>query len=91
MQPCQRHLVSGGIELVVRGTTQDGKLIFAPFEIVHSRDLYILFYDVHNNDLRKVEIKGVPPLWSDKNCYFGLRLMDESERERSFCFKSLNC
>ncbi|CAA7060399.1 unnamed protein product [Microthlaspi erraticum] len=78
LQPCQRHLVTEDIELVVKGTTQDGKLILAPLEMMHSHDLYFLLYDVHINDLRKVEIKGVPPLWSNKFCYFGLRLMDEN-------------
>ncbi|CAH2064023.1 unnamed protein product [Thlaspi arvense] len=76
LQPCQRGLVTvdEGSELVVKGTTQDGKVIFAPLKM-HSSQLYILFYDLQRNDLRKVEIKGVPPLWSDKDCYFGLRLM----------------
>ncbi|KAG7569976.1 F-box domain [Arabidopsis thaliana x Arabidopsis arenosa] len=77
LQPCQRHLVKD-IELIVKGTTQDGKVILAPLEM-HSR-FYILYYDLQSNDLRKVEIKGVPRLWpTHKECYFDLNSMDESE------------
>ncbi|RID70046.1 hypothetical protein BRARA_C02100 [Brassica rapa] len=76
-EPCQRHLVQD-IELIVKGTTQDGKVILAPVD-VHS-GFYILCYDLQSNDLSKVEIKGIPHRWFDKDCYFDLRLMNESER-----------
>ncbi|CAL9236396.1 unnamed protein product [Arabidopsis halleri] len=76
LQPCQRHLVHE-IDLIVKGTTQDGKVMLAPVEM--RSQFYILCYDVQNNDLRKVEIKGVPRLWFDKECYFDLKFMDESE------------
>ncbi|CAH8334268.1 unnamed protein product [Eruca vesicaria subsp. sativa] len=76
LQPCQRHLVQD-TELILKGTTQDGKAILAPFEM-HS-GFYILCYDLQNNDLRKVEIKGIPHHWFDKECYYDLRLMSESE------------
>ncbi|CAH8334273.1 unnamed protein product [Eruca vesicaria subsp. sativa] len=76
LQPCQRHLVQD-TELILKGTTQDGKAILAPFEM-HS-GFYILCYDLKNNDLRKVEIKGIPHHWFDKECYYDLRLMSENE------------
>ncbi|CAF1700959.1 BnaA08g05920D [Brassica napus] len=76
LQPCQRHLVQD-IELIVKGTTQDGKVILAPLDM-HS-GFYILCYDLQSNDLRKVGIEGVPHHWFDKDCYFDLRLMNESE------------
>lgn len=46
------HLVHD-TELIVKGTTQDDKIILAPLEL-HSR-FYILCYDLHSNDLIKVE------------------------------------
>ncbi|KAL0844696.1 hypothetical protein Bca101_017942 [Brassica carinata] len=79
LQPCQRHLVQD-TELILKGTTRDGKVILAPFEM-HS-GFYILCYDLRSNDLRKVDIKGVPHHWFDKKCYFDLRLMDENESLR---------
>ncbi|KAL0844694.1 hypothetical protein Bca101_017940 [Brassica carinata] len=77
LQPCQRHLVQD-IDLIVKGTTQEGKVILAPSDM-HS-GFYILCYDLQSKDLRKVEIKGVPQHWFDKECYFDLRLMNKSER-----------
>ncbi|XP_023640811.1 F-box/LRR-repeat protein At2g40920-like [Capsella rubella] len=77
LQPCQRHLVED-IGLIVRGTTQDGKVILAPWKM-HSR-FYILYYDLESNDLRKVEIKGVPRMWLDREeCYLDLNYMGDSE------------
>ncbi|WZY82180.1 hypothetical protein YC2023_028564 [Brassica napus] len=76
LQPCQMHLVQD-IELIVKGTTQDSKVILAPMD-VHSSGFYILRYDLQSNDLSKVEIKGIPHLWFDKECYFDLRLVNES-------------
>lgn len=76
MQPCQRHLVHD-LDLIVKGTTQDGKVMLAPLEMCSQ--FYILFHDVQSNDLRKVEIKGVPRLWFNKECYFDLKFVDESE------------
>ncbi|XP_010505848.1 PREDICTED: F-box/LRR-repeat protein At2g40920-like [Camelina sativa] len=76
LQTCQRHLVQD-TELMVRGTTQDGKVILAPVEM-HSR-FYILYYDLESNDLTKVEIKGVPLPWLHKKCYFDLNYMGDSE------------
>lgn len=84
LQPCQRHLVDD-ILLVVKGTTRDGKVILAPCKM-RSR-FYILFYDMHSNDLTKFEIKGVPKLWFDKDCFSDFKFMDESEG--NICFKSL--
>ncbi|XP_019100998.1 PREDICTED: F-box protein At2g40910-like [Camelina sativa] len=77
LQPCQKHLVHE-LTLIVKGTTRDGKVILAPVEM-HSK-FFILFYDIGSNDLSKVEIKGVPHIWFDKDCYFDLKYsMDESE------------
>ncbi|EOA26366.1 hypothetical protein CARUB_v10023283mg [Capsella rubella] len=77
LQPCQKHLVHD-IELIVKGTTQNGKVILAPVKM-HSH-LYILCYNMGSNDLSKVEIKGVPHIWFDKEYYFDLKYsMDESE------------
>ncbi|KAJ4906312.1 F-box/LRR-repeat protein [Raphanus sativus] len=77
LQPCQRHLVQD-TEFIVKGTTQDGKVILAPLEM-HS-GFYILCYDLQSNGLSKVEIQGVPHRWFDEECYYDLRLMSESER-----------
>lgn len=77
LQPCQRHLVQDIELMIVKGTTLDGKVILAPVEM-RSR-FYILCYDIQSNDLRKVEIKGVPEPWFDKECYFDLKFMDVSE------------
>uniref|UniRef100_A0A1J3JKD7 F-box/LRR-repeat protein n=1 Tax=Noccaea caerulescens TaxID=107243 RepID=A0A1J3JKD7_NOCCA len=77
LQPCQRHLVND-VELIVKGITQDGKVILAP-PLEMSYGFYILCYDLQSNDLRKVEIQGIPQVWYDKECYFDLRYMDESE------------
>ncbi|KAG2332316.1 hypothetical protein Bca52824_003496 [Brassica carinata] len=77
LQPCQRHLVQD-TEFIVKGTTQDGKVILAPVDM-HS-GFYILCYDLQSNGLSKVEINGVPHRWFDKECYYDLRLMSESER-----------
>lgn len=63
--------------MIVKGTTLDGKVILAPVEM-RSR-FYILCYDIQSNDLRMVEIKGVPEPWFDKECYFDLKFMDVSE------------
>lgn len=76
LQPCQRHLVQY-TEFIVKGTTRDGKVILVPFEMHYG--FYILCYDLGSNALRKVDIKGVPHRWFDKECYFDLRLMDENE------------
>ncbi|XP_056862552.1 F-box protein At2g40910-like isoform X2 [Raphanus sativus] len=81
LQPCQMHLVQD-IDLIVKGTTQDGKVILAPMD-VHS-GFYILSYDLQSNDLSKVETKGIPDhwfekeCWFDKECNFDLRLVNES-------------
>ena len=48
LQPCQMHLVQD-IDLIVKGTTKDGKVILAPMD-VHS-GFYILRYDLQSNDL----------------------------------------
>ncbi|KAL0711122.1 hypothetical protein Bca4012_018100 [Brassica carinata] len=77
LQPCQRHLVQD-TEFIVKGTTQDGKVILAPVEM--HLGFYILCYDLQSNGLSKVEINGVPHRWFDKECYYDLRLMSESER-----------
>uniref|UniRef100_A0A1J3IW29 F-box protein n=1 Tax=Noccaea caerulescens TaxID=107243 RepID=A0A1J3IW29_NOCCA len=85
LQPCQRHLVDG-ILLIIKGTTRDGKVILAPWKM-RSR-FYILFYDMHSNELTKIEIKGVPKLWFDKeDCCYDFKFMDESES--NICFKSI--
>ncbi|KAL0844703.1 hypothetical protein Bca101_017949 [Brassica carinata] len=75
LQPCQRHLVQD-TEFIVKGTTQDGKVILAPVDM-HS-GFYILCYDLQSNGLSKVEINGVPHRWFDKECYYDLRLMSEN-------------
>ncbi|KAJ0262446.1 F-box/LRR-repeat protein [Hirschfeldia incana] len=76
LPPCQRHLVQD-TDLILKGTTRDGKVILAPFEM--RSGFYIFCYDLGSNDLRKVDIKGVPHHWFDKECYYDLRLMDENE------------
>ncbi|CAA7029011.1 unnamed protein product [Microthlaspi erraticum] len=84
LRPRQRHLVDDFL-LVVKGTTRDGKVILAPC-MMRSR-FYILFYDMHSNDLTKIQIKGVPKLWFDKDCFSDFKFMDESDS--NICFRCL--
>uniref|UniRef100_A0A1J3FD99 F-box/LRR-repeat protein n=1 Tax=Noccaea caerulescens TaxID=107243 RepID=A0A1J3FD99_NOCCA len=72
LQPCQRHLVND-VELIVKGITQDGKVILAP-PLEMSYGFYILCYDLQSNDLRKVEIQGIPQVWYDKEWLFRLEV-----------------
>ncbi|VVB00159.1 unnamed protein product [Arabis nemorensis] len=63
LQPCQLHLINGTI-FNVKGTTQNGKLFFIPRRWFFP--FHILYYDLQSNDLQKIEIKGVPEYWSNK-------------------------
>ncbi|CAA7035068.1 unnamed protein product [Microthlaspi erraticum] len=82
-QPCQRHLVGRYMSLHVHGTTQHGEVILAPFKLVSP--YYILYYDVQQNDLRKVGIRGIPDHWFGKRdkvyttLSFYFSIMDTSE------------
>ncbi|CAN8259261.1 unnamed protein product [Cochlearia groenlandica] len=84
VQPCQKHLVHG-IELVLQGTTRDGKAVLAPVDM--RSQFYLLFYDMQTNDFKKVEIKGVPQVWFDKDFIFDIRFTDQTS-ERFIYFET---
>jgi len=51
------HLfLDNNIDLTVECTTQNGEVIFAYKPFLH-RLFYIFYYDLQNNDLRKVRIE----------------------------------
>lgn len=76
LQPCQMHLLDNNIRLMVRGTTQNGQVILAPCDL--RSPFYILYYDLHKNDLSKVEIKGITDNGFSNSLFF-FKLMDKSE------------
>ncbi|CAH2038904.1 unnamed protein product [Thlaspi arvense] len=76
------HLVSS-ITFLIRGTTQKGKVLLKPEKLLSP--FHILCYDLQSNDMRKIEIKGIPDHWFgvDKNSLVAnLMFMDQSESVR---------
>ncbi|CAA7035033.1 unnamed protein product [Microthlaspi erraticum] len=81
LQPRQMRLFhKNSIPLIVHGTTQNGEVIMAPYQLLSP--YYIFYYHVEKNDLRKVRIRGIP----DPDYWFGkphlgmyFRIMDKSE------------
>ncbi|KFK27961.1 hypothetical protein AALP_AA8G453800 [Arabis alpina] len=76
LQPCHMHLVNNISGVLVQGTTRNGEVILEPLsEPFHC---CILYYDLQKNDLRKVEIRGIPDQeFTDPS--IDLKLMDKSE------------
>ncbi|CAA7015500.1 unnamed protein product [Microthlaspi erraticum] len=64
LKPSQLHLVNN-TEFSLKGTTQDGKVFLIPKVLVSP--FHILSYDLRSNDLRKIDIKGVPEHWFSKD------------------------
>ncbi|CAF2139848.1 unnamed protein product [Brassica napus] len=56
VQPSQLHLVNT-ITFNVKGTTQNGKVLLIPKDFLFP--FQILSYDIQNNDMRKIEIRGM--------------------------------
>ncbi|XP_023641943.1 F-box only protein 8 [Capsella rubella] len=79
LQPSQMHLILDN-NLRPKGTSLEGKVILVPQRLVNP--FYFLCYDLHINDLKKVEIKGIPDKWYNKTAktrYFDMEFMDMSE------------
>ncbi|KAL9309851.1 putative F-box associated interaction domain-containing protein [Arabidopsis thaliana] len=65
LHPYQLHLVQVDIIFNVNGTSQSGKLVLIPQVLVSP--FHILCYDLQRNDMRKIEIKGIPDNWFRKH------------------------
>ncbi|XP_010496795.1 PREDICTED: F-box/LRR-repeat protein At2g40920-like [Camelina sativa] len=79
LQPSQLHLVNNDTIFKVNGTTQNGKVFLIPENLFSP--FHILCYDLQSNDMRKIEIKGVPDHWFSKDkMNVIVMLMDHSER-----------
>ncbi|XP_010513048.1 PREDICTED: F-box/LRR-repeat protein At2g40920-like [Camelina sativa] len=79
LQPSQLHLVNNDTIFKVNGTTQNGKVFLIPENLFSP--FHILCYDLQSNDMRKIEIKGVPDHWFSKDkMNVIVTLMDHSER-----------
>ncbi|CAH8372579.1 unnamed protein product [Eruca vesicaria subsp. sativa] len=77
LQPSQMHLVIDN-RLKPKGTMLNGKIILVPLKLVSP--FYFLCYDLQTNDLKKVDIKGIPDRWFGKQAKcFDLEFMDPSE------------
>ncbi|CAA7028244.1 unnamed protein product [Microthlaspi erraticum] len=79
VQPCQLHLVSNiDHGFMVKGTSQDGKVFLIPKALFSP--FHILSYDLRINDMRKIDIKGVPDHWFSKDkSAVKVMLVDDSE------------
>ncbi|EFH55800.1 hypothetical protein ARALYDRAFT_321237 [Arabidopsis lyrata subsp. lyrata] len=78
LQPSQLHLVNNNIIFNVKGTTQNGKVFLIPQDLLSP--FHILWYDLQSNDMRKIEINGVPDHWFSKDkLKVKMMLMDQSE------------
>lgn len=89
VQPSQQHLVNT-ITFHVKGTTQNGKVLLIPKNFVFP--FHILSYDIQNNDMRKIEIRGIPDRWFNMDEHSDVRVdamfMDQSESVISSDFVS---
>ncbi|ESQ32840.1 hypothetical protein EUTSA_v10005397mg [Eutrema salsugineum] len=70
LPPSQLHLVKN-ITFKVNGATQNGKVILIPLGNLLS-PYHFLCYDVKKNDMRKIEIKGIPDHWFHRESVFYL-------------------
>ncbi|CAH2033658.1 unnamed protein product [Thlaspi arvense] len=81
LQPSQLHLVNNNIiTFKVKGTTQSGKVFFVP--AVFSSPFHVFCYDLQSNDMRKIELKGIPDYRLTKDTAakcFDFMFMDQSE------------
>ncbi|ESQ29942.1 hypothetical protein EUTSA_v10011525mg [Eutrema salsugineum] len=78
LKPSQLHLVNNYTSFNIRGTTQNGKVFLIPW-CLHS-PFHILCYDLQTNDMRKIEIKGVPDHWFSKDkLTVNVTLMEQRE------------
>ncbi|CAA7050108.1 unnamed protein product [Microthlaspi erraticum] len=77
----QFHLVDfdRGIGFDVKGTSQSGKVLLIPKYFCSP--LHILCYDLQSNDMRKIDIKGIPEHCFSNGRYefVDLMFMDQSE------------
>ncbi|CAN8255042.1 unnamed protein product [Cochlearia groenlandica] len=76
---CQVHLVTN-IVFKVKATTQTSKILLIPKDFVYP--YHILCYDLQKNDMRRIDIKGIPDYWfsMDKDDRrFDFMFMDQSE------------
>ncbi|XP_023638435.1 F-box/LRR-repeat protein At2g40920 [Capsella rubella] len=79
LHPSQLYLVNNNIRYKVKGTTQNGKIFLIPHGLISP--FHILSYDLQRNDMKKMEIKGVPEHWFSKaKLTVTVMLMDQSER-----------
>ncbi|KAJ0229440.1 hypothetical protein HA466_0316020 [Hirschfeldia incana] len=89
VKPSQRHLVNT-ITFNVKGTTQSGKVLLIPKDFLFP--FHILCYDIQNNDMRKIEIGGIPDRWfnmdEDSEVCVDVMFMDQSESVISSDFVS---
>ncbi|XP_009128566.1 F-box/LRR-repeat protein At2g40920 [Brassica rapa] len=89
VQPSQLHLVNT-ITFNVKGTTQNGKVLLIPKDFLFT--FQILSYDIQNNDMRKIEIRGIPDRWfnmdEEAEVCVDVMFMDQSESVISSDFVS---
>ncbi|KAH0938472.1 hypothetical protein HID58_005933 [Brassica napus] len=89
VQPSQLHLVNT-ITFNVKGITQNGKVLLIPKNILFP--FHILSYDIQNNDMRKIEIRGIPDRWfnmdEEAEVCVDVMFMDQSESVISSDFVS---
>ncbi|KAG2256799.1 hypothetical protein Bca4012_053703 [Brassica carinata] len=80
VQPSQLPLVDS-ITFRVKGTTQSGKVLLIPKDLISP--FHILSYDLERNDMRKIEISGIPDFWynmeEEDDLHFDVMFMDKSE------------
>ncbi|KAG7583950.1 F-box associated domain type 3 [Arabidopsis suecica] len=79
LQPSQLHPIFDNHRLLAKGTLK-GKVILVPRYLVSP--FYFLCYDLQLNDLKKVEIKGIPDRWFSKyntDIYCDIEFMNPSE------------
>ncbi|CAN7028569.1 unnamed protein product [Brassica rapa subsp. trilocularis] len=77
VKPSQLEFVRN-TELVVRGTSRNGKVFLIPTDLVSP--FQILCYDLQSNHMIKIDIKGVPDHWFSKDkSTVEVMLMDHSE------------
>nr|AAD24614.2 F-box protein family, AtFBX8 [Arabidopsis thaliana] len=81
LQPSQMHLDVTDNIWAAKGTSIKGKVILVPKKLFSS-PFYFLYYDLQINDLKKVEVKGIPDRWFSnpvRTRYMDMELMDPSE------------
>nr|VDD55783.1 unnamed protein product [Brassica oleracea] len=78
LKPSQLPLVNS---FKVQGTTQNGNVLLIPEDFISP--FHILSYDLRSNDMRKIEIEGIPDRWFNMDEGAEVRVdvmfMDQSE------------